>query len=237
VHRPYFWLHIKKAGGQSVRAGLTPHYVETDRKLLRPLDEVPPAERNDWINSYRQDFGRYDAHRMRFARDVVYTPEEFDRMFKFAFVRNPWDRAVSIWLHMGERKRKLPSIRSARRRFKDFLLAIPDMLATSGKYSHEACHAARMLPDLTSDDGRTLLVDFVGRIERFQQDFDHVCEAIDLPARPLSHENPRRLRDGQRVEAPSLHYYDAEARRLVGELYAEDIEFFGYEFSELEAKT
>lgn len=218
-----------------MRAALAPHYVETNRKEICPLGEVAVAERNDWINSYRQDFAGYDAHRMQFARDVAYKTEEFDSMFKFCFVRNPWDRAVSVWLHMGERKRRSPfSLRSSRQRFKAFLRTIPELIENNLPFSHEACHAARMLPDLTDKDGCTLLVDFVGRIEHYKRDFDLVCNKIGLPACDLPHDNPRRLRGAKLLKEPSLHYYDAESRRLVREIYAEDIEFFDYEFAELE---
>ena len=233
----FFWLHIKKAGGQSIRAGLSPHYVETDRKTVRALKRVSPHERNDWINSYRQDFGRYDAHRMQFARDVAYQAEEFEAMFKFSFVRNPWDRAVSIWLHMGERKRSHSvTLGSSRKRFKDFLRTIPSLLETSRKFSREAWHAAPALPDLTDVDGQTLLVDFVGRLEHFQRDFDHVCRTIGFEPSVLPHKNRRRLNAAGPIQSPSHYFYDAESRRLVQEIYAGDIEFFEYRFDELEAE-
>ena len=62
------------------------------------------------------------------------------------------------------------------------------------------------------------------RFESLQGDFDAVCRRIGLPARPLPRLNRTRRRRHYR------HYFDAESRRLATELFAVDIERFGYVF-------
>jgi hypothetical protein len=68
--------------------------------------------------------------------------------------------------------------------------------------------------------------DFIGRFENLQEDFDKVCDQLDIDRRQL-------------VEAKKLnkkpHYskfYDSKSIELVRELYQEDIEYFNYEFED-----
>src|SRR5205085_1266088 len=86
-----------------------------------------------------------------------------------------------------------------------------------------------------------LMVDFLGRYENLQTDFQEICRRLDLPFRTLPHVNRskgpkfslreiwKRLRafySGERGFRSYQDYYDDESRKLVGELYAKDIERF-----------
>ena len=68
------------------------------------------------------------------------------------------------------------------------------------------------------------IVDFVGRYESLQADFDHCCERIGLPLQALPH---RRRADDR---SAYREYYDDESKALVERHFAADIEAFGYEF-------
>ena len=68
------------------------------------------------------------------------------------------------------------------------------------------------------------IVDFVGRYESLQTDFDHCCERIGLPKQALPH---RRRADDR---AAYRDYYDEKTKALVEQHFAADIKAFGYEF-------
>ena len=70
-------------------------------------------------------------------------------------------------------------------------------------------------------------MDFICRFENLQQDFNIVCDKIGVPPRKLLHHNETRNR---RRGKPYWEYYNDDTRDLVAEIYAEDIEAFGYEF-------
>ncbi|MFB6258243.1 MAG: hypothetical protein ABEH38_06090, partial [Flavobacteriales bacterium] len=69
----FFWLHIKKSGGESFRETFTPPYVQTKRKRnFKPFIALPKAEWNDALNNYRLPLGEYDYKRMLFAKRFLY---------------------------------------------------------------------------------------------------------------------------------------------------------------------
>ncbi len=68
-------------------------------------------------------------------------------------------------------------------------------------------------------------VDFLGRYETLQRDFQFVAKRIGLPAGiqlPRLQAAPHR--------ANYVEYYTANTRRLVGERFRDDIETFDYQF-------
>jgi hypothetical protein len=124
----------------------------------------------------------------------------FNHYFKFSFVRNPWGRLVSWYFF---KRPKVP-----------FRAWIKNLPKSGGQ--------ERLQYDYLHKGGK-LLVDFIGRFENLQEDFNYVCDKIGIPPQQLPHRNKTKHKH-------YTEYYDDEARAIVAELYAKDIEYFGYEF-------
>ena len=148
--------------------------------------------------------------------------------FKFAFVRNSWDRLVSIYHYrvltnqtqLG--KRPIP--------FKDWAKKICER---DPFYYNSQLMFATQLHYLTDEKG-DMLIDYIGRFESLQQDFDTVCDKISASQGPFL---PRQERQGLPHINATKHqhytdYYDDEIRQIVAETHKEDIEYFEYEFGE-----
>lgn len=82
------------------------------------------------------------------------------------------------------------------------------------------------------------LVDFIGKFENLQNDFDLICERLNLGTIVLPHINkPKNMynifrlfpNDNGRKRHYS-EYYNAETKDIVGEVYRVDIEKFDYSF-------
>lgn len=198
-HQRLVFVHLRRTAGNSIEVALG-GLVLFDR-WFRPTDA--------WDNRlhrgrswYKRDRRGHRIHATAAEIRALY-PHEFDRYFRFAIVRDPWDQMASLYgrLHPAD-----PRFAGFRDWLRTFALAAGTVPAAS----------------LHDDRGRCL-VDFVGRYERLQDDFDEACARAGIPRRPL----PRTNAAGRRSTAD---LYDAASRRIVERLYAHDIERFGYAF-------
>jgi len=137
-------------------------------------------------------------------------PEAWESYFKFAFVRNPFDRFVSYCSFMmreGDAFQRDP--KAVMRHF----LANPP-------HGHILFHHQHSF--VTDADGK-LLTDYVGRVEEMQQSYDDIAARIGIPTATLEKVNASKRQNYR-------EYYDAGLIDGVAKLYARDLELFGYEF-------
>ena len=134
------------------------------------------------------------------------------------FIRNPWDRMVSRYewrrliASLTFTNEKAKKIRN--QEFKDFLEK--QGIAMFSKWSYL---------DLMKDNNGNLAIDFVGRFENLQNDFDIVCDKIGIPRKQLLNTNHVKRKN-------YTEYYDDETREMVAQGCQRDIEYFGYQFGE-----
>lgn len=168
-----------------------------------------------------------------FARELreLYGADVWSTYFKFAFVRNPWDRLVSWW-SMIDANRTLLSAGRPLNKFQRFVLE----RATTFEEFLENCDE-----EIVDDDGRKWIyrnqldyltdlsgekiVDFIGRFERLAQDYALIAENIHGGLAPLPHVNKSKHRHYSDYYTPALA--DKVARR-----YQRDIDAFGYVFGQ-----
>jgi hypothetical protein len=218
---PYqcLFVHIPKTAGQSVE------HVFLDLLGLTWDGRAPLLLRhND-----NPDLGPPRLAHLK-AADYVrcghVTQAQFDAYYKFAFVRDPWDRVVSMYRYFGF---------STRLDFKPFL-----MKTFAKDIWHSRYWFVGPQYEYLYDQHGACLVDFVGRFERLQTDFDWVGRRLGLPTRTLPHVNGSADRDTGKpppavpsaTTRPSDRtYYDDESAQFVAELYHHDIDLFSYRFA------
>lgn len=140
----------------------------------------------------------------------------FGGYFKFGFVRNPWDRAVSLY----ERREGL-QLRDVMS-FEEF---IEWMRFSSSTCIHPMPHRNQL--DWFVDSHGQVQVDFIGRFETIDEDWSFIAQRLGLPPElPHCNRNPRRTK-------PYTDYYTPRTRQIVADRFREDIEYFGYEFGVL----
>lgn len=162
----FFWLHIKKCGGTSFRESFTPPYVLTKRKSTdsQPFISRPKTEWNDILNNYRIPLGEFNNRRMLFAKRYLYRDEEFNAMYKFVIVRNPYDRMVSAWKYLFRKKSILaprfllgsPKLWLMKLNFHYFLKQLPKYWMNKGN-RHITTHTFPIWPDITDEEGNLLI--------------------------------------------------------------------------------
>lgn len=145
---------------------------------------------------------------------------EFDkRAFKFAFVRNPFDRTVSLF-HYLKKTRHLHENTS----FRTFCYLIRDRAFQSvGLFNHYGLSQCSPQSDWLVDSQGKLIVDFIGRFENMQEDYEKLSRQLGSKTKSLMHLNKTERED-------YLDYYDDECREIVASFYQGDLERFDYQF-------
>ena len=202
----FLFIHVPKAGGTSIRKCLAP-YAESPQLLWenRLLERL--GIRVNHIGPYRRK--RFRGHSS--ARTIKrYLPKTvYAELFKFAFVRNPWDMLVSLYHFIPSRPNH---------RYRDLVANMEFPEFVDHWTRHSECQQSRMVLD--SNDRP--IVDFVGRMERIEEDFDQIRSRLGIESK-LKHSNRSSHRDYRT-------YYTAATERLVAQRLAKDIELFGYTF-------
>jgi len=200
----FIFVQMRKVASSSMQA------------CLRPLCLPPPAGKwAHWKSRMRleSDYRKYcfRTHDDILAARSRMPKETFRHYFKFAFVRNPWERLVSEYEYILSQPKHGHHKRVSR------LAGFPDFIRM--QIPRRDAFQVNML----CDGNGLLLVDFVGKLENLQADWATVCREIKIPVAALPWKNEtgrRRYQD----------YYDHFTIERVAKHWAAEIELFGYTF-------
>jgi hypothetical protein len=197
------FVHIPKSGGTSIEDVLWPG---------------ARAESDLWMGSIDAYHNKYQTGGLQhlLARQIRQEVgvEKFSRCFRFSFVRNPWDKAVSQYAYMRERD----DLRAFIGMNEDDSFA--RYLALIQKRQH-----VQWMPqiDFLTDEHENILVHFIGRFERLAEDAQTVFARLGVQCDRMPH----------RLRSRRSHYwecYNDETRKLISRLYGSDIDTFSYVF-------
>lgn len=162
----------------------------------------------------------------------IYT-ERWDKAFKFAVVRNPWDRFVSnyeysrmlvnYWHNNIDPSKAVYGSHSDYEivkgmTFEEYVDAVyhgkHNLIATGLHHQHQyICQSDK------------IEIDYVCRFERLQSDFDVVCKLIGIDKVILP-----KVNVSEREKAHYRDYYNKKTKNMIGEFYRRDVELFHYSF-------
>lgn len=201
-HR-FVFAAIPKTGTHSVRQALREHMSTED------LEQVGlfVNKRFPFEELARIRHGHISLQQVR----PFLGEEAFTSYFKFAFVRNPFDRFVSYCAFMTRENGAFD--RDPKEVMRRMLFELRPMHHVLFQPQH----------GFVTDDGGHLLADYIGRVEEMQASYDHICQRIGIPSTELGQVNSSkrgRYRD----------YYDQQLIDGVAQLYATDLKLFGYGF-------
>ncbi len=210
----FLFVHIAKTGGTSVRAALAP---------LRWRDPmyIPQfiASRLSHATGHRIA-SKLPRHARIIAAKEMLPQELFESLFKFAFVRNPWDLQVSSWHHL---RRERPQLIE---HIPDFGSFIRWKLDPERSYQYHIDTSIERQTDYLKDLDGTILVDFIGKYENLQEDYEEACRRIGIKPPVLPHKRQAKDRKDYRS------YYSDDLAELVAKYFKADIETFAYTFDQ-----
>ena len=190
----FIFIHIPKTGGTSVEIALE--------------DETCICKRNEWSKEPR-GFGAPLNHlTLQQVIDSKYlTEEQLQTYFKFTFIRHPLDRAISEIF--------CPHIKGVFKKYDN----VKDKLIRLSTIDNHAGHIKPQIKFIKTNCD--ISMDFIGKFENFQEDFNVVCDKIGIPQRDLPHKNKNKTKTKHYTE-----YYDEVVKDLIRYKYKQDLKMY-----------
>ena len=187
----FIFIHSIKTGGTSIR-----NYLNDYSDIISVSDRRSP----------------FYFHVSAIEMEKYFQEQGWDwnNYFKFAFVRNPWDRVVSFYHHIlwNMHRQSFPYAKEC----------------LGGSNSFGTYLKSGILPNSICSWYFNNISDFhIGRFENLQDDFNEICDKIGIPKQELPYTQVSN-------HEHYTEYYDDETREIVAQRYVEDIEMFDYEF-------
>jgi len=189
------FLHITKTGGTSI-----------ERILKIPKDDL-------WygpvVKGVSLVHGAQHMTLKELIDNSVINEKDAEELFKFTFVRNPFDRLVSLWHWKGKNQK----------------MTLSQFLDRIEKYEDESVHRhpKSLQCHYTHDPQGRQIVDFIGRFENLQIDFDKVCDQIGRKRVTLPHVFKTNHDHYSK-------YFDDALKARVFKMFERDFEILEYEF-------
>ncbi len=214
--KKFLFIHVAKVAGRSIKASLKPYCDNlnvlqkainwTDRlvhsnvpgKGLFPparlfIDNRLPLRTHATALEYMSWLGR----------------DDFSKYYKFTFVRNPFDRQVSLYEFIRQSRNHRLKETLLKMTFDEYL-----KWRCSGQFPYQSTY-------IFDRSGNSPLVDFIGKFENLNADFETIANKFSLEVK-LGYVGKTKERKDWRT------YYTPETQKLVVDTYAIDFDNFSY---------
>jgi hypothetical protein len=200
----FIFFPIPKTGTHSIRFALRPYLDEQDEEhvALFHHSKFNIEEFKDRNN------GHFSVQEIR----PHLNEKVWNTYYKFCFVRNPFDRFVSTCFF------KNPLIQKNTEK----ATAIMKLIAKK-ELKNKSLFYRPQLHYLIDFNGE-IAIDFIGKLENMQTDYELICKKINIPILTLDQLNTS-------THENYSDYYDKELEQLVLELYFEDFQKFNYKIT------
>jgi len=189
----FIFVHVPKTAGNAIETSLPKCNRRKDRKLFRSM---VPGEKHICL------------------KDI-----DHKGLFAFGFVRNPWDRMVSLYHFRSQKDNQNNKFDQQRLRDLGF-----ERCLMTGILGENHPPWDQPLLNMTNDAMTWLSgCDYIGCYETLQEDFDRISEIIGIEQKDLPHTNSSKHGDYR-------DYYTPEMVCYVEETHKSTIERFGYTF-------
>ena len=191
----FVFFHIAKTGGSSIQRALCESF-----SIPQDLDPLPPI------------------HHMSVADLLIQFPH-LSSYFKFAFVRNPFDKLLSGYSNFTQHADRFNYHLDMRvyKNFEEFCIDFPNSEWISDPHF-------RKQSELLSVDGN-LAVDYIGRFENIPKSLTEVNLFLKGPGISLPTTKHR-----ESSHLPYKDEYTNLSQQVIEDYFTEDLQLFNYSF-------
>jgi len=213
LQKHFLFIHVPKTAGNSIQNILKKY---SDDKIVTFTKYQDGIERFEVLNSKFKTTKHSPLSHYKSAMDS----NIYRSLYKFAVIRNPWDRMISHYFSPGEGMEK----KWKRAEFLELVNTVPAI--------PQYIRVPSMMEKLVTYFGMGKIkyskkldadIDFLMKFEQLNRDFKLVCKHLDIPYSPLPKRNQSRREH-------YTNYYDDELREIVRTKFKEEIEFGNYSF-------
>ncbi len=224
-HRKKFvFIHIYKTAGTSVRTLFAPHARLRDRlafhyliskKIIAVIVRVMR-----WHNGNYKLFTGVHMHAPAIEIKEFMGAKRYNQYFKFAFVRNPFDRMVSLYTYMKQKKAHIGHKTVREMSFTEFVKwELAKKPSCQWKF-------------ITDPETGEILVNYIGYFESLNEDIDFIKNKLNIRDKSgLMHLNPSKKKNKD-----YRSYYTEETKKLVADYFKKDLDELGYDFDGIKQK-
>lgn len=153
--------------------------------------------------------------------NIIKNIPELNKYFIFTFIRNPWDRLLSLWCDFTQIRKKEYSEKitldnelfSEFNSFEDFCINFRNTIWINDVF---------LKPQLYFIFPYSR-INFIGKYESLNEDYKKLCHILNI-----THDKLPIIRKTEHNHY--RNYYTQQTRDIIAEIYKEDIKEFGYEF-------
>lgn len=204
-----FWfVDIPRTSSSSIRVELGKRFGEAHGKfeLIEKKHAIEPLFKNHITAQEMSSFLSYS---------------NWDKLFTFTVVRNPWDRTHSLFCYLQKNNKFLDWS------FREYITALEKCYKK--KESPFRHHTIRYgaYDYIVGEDGE-IIVDYIAKYENRDEDLREISSRLGI-------EELGKLCI-QKCSPEDQHYsefYDEKTRDMIYRIYSKDIELFGYEFEKV----
>jgi len=203
--KKFLFIHIPKCAGESMTHVLKPYALDYLKVNTR-------------FTEYIKDRGQLPVH-LTYQDISDSVKVNLNDYYLFAFVRNPWERYVSLYAYFRRMERHIMHQRCKSQFFSEFINDVVEEKTLISHYNLDS----RPQTDYIRRSQFLKQLDFIGRVENLDKDFDLVCRRLDI-------ENPGLSKLNMDSHEPYQTYYSNLLRDKVTAYCREEIEVFGYTY-------
>ncbi len=204
----YIFFHIPKNAGVSVSNILMNN--EKKLKIKHFLTYFTPylwgRNNNFYISKNDNKLVKFNSHITCYDFFNLFQKNEFENYFKFAIVRNPYDRAVSRYVYSKQVSNKFKNFT-----FNEFL-------------EYDFKHNLKVLDQFTfcTKDQKNICLDKILKFEKLDEVMDLTFRFYEKKIKP-KHLNQTKKKAFQ-------EFYDFSSKQIIKKFLSKDLEYFGYDF-------
>mgnify|MGYP001058701989 CR=1 FL=1 len=206
------FIHIPKTAGTSINSffhpGVVFHYKNPDYERLF-----------GWCP--KRKLHMQHATSKQLLETELITESQWKTYYKFAFVRNPWDRAYSDYLFIKDFAKVNGSFKEYITKKGEFNKIFTDN--TNENYLGDHLQSQSSFLDLNGKNE----INFIGRFENFSKDILKVLSYLEINKNfdVFQNKSKNRIREYS-------NFYTNSNKKLIESIYNDDINLFNYTFED-----